>query len=224
MSDTPKTNEVWGSMHGRGYQMMLLARKLEQELAEVQKECGTAIRKSLNEITYREMAEEEADKWLRLCTEWSEANVKLILRAEKAESRLRDSCLEGRGDQEFPPCARAIEAEEELASYKLWAEVEIADLREDGKRLNREIAELQNAFEDSVTALELAERERDKHFAASIAQNEDITSLQTELATCKSNLREVRDCANACGSAVVVAMFGNNLLNRIDAAIKGNAT
>ena len=113
MSDTPRTDEIWGSMHGSGYQMMLLAQKLERELAALQKECGTAIRKSLNEIAYREMAEVEADKWLRLCTEWSEANVKLILRAEKAE------------------------------------------------------------------------KERDKHFAASKAQNEDITSLQTELAEAK---------------------------------------
>ena len=76
---------------------------------------------------------------------------------EQAESRLRDSCLEGRGDQEFPPCARAIEAEARAAAaYDL--------------------------------------------------------------------LREVRDCANACGSGAAVAMFGNNLLNRIDAAIKGSAT
>ena len=32
MSDTPKTDEVWGSMHGSGYQMMLLCQKLEREL------------------------------------------------------------------------------------------------------------------------------------------------------------------------------------------------
>ena len=62
--------------------------RLREELAYEQKECGTAIRKSLNEIRYREMAEEEADKWLRLCTEWSEANVKLIQRAEQAEAEL----------------------------------------------------------------------------------------------------------------------------------------
>ena len=42
MSDTPRTDEVWGSMHGSGYQMMLLAQKLERELA-----------------TYREWAEVE---------------------------------------------------------------------------------------------------------------------------------------------------------------------
>jgi hypothetical protein len=38
MSDTPRTDEVWGSMHGSGYQMMLLlAEKLERELAEAKK-------------------------------------------------------------------------------------------------------------------------------------------------------------------------------------------
>ncbi len=37
MSDTPRTDEVWGSMHGSGYQMMLLAQKLERELAEAKK-------------------------------------------------------------------------------------------------------------------------------------------------------------------------------------------
>ena len=88
MSDTPRTDEIWGSMHGSGYQMMLLAQKLERELAALQKESGTAIRRTGREIAYREMAEVEADKWLRLCTEWSEANVKLILRAEQAEAEL----------------------------------------------------------------------------------------------------------------------------------------
>lgn len=34
MSDSPRTDEVWRSMHGSGYQMMLLAQKLERELAE----------------------------------------------------------------------------------------------------------------------------------------------------------------------------------------------
>jgi hypothetical protein len=34
-SDTPRTDKVWGSMHGSGYQMMLLAQKLERELAAV---------------------------------------------------------------------------------------------------------------------------------------------------------------------------------------------
>ena len=38
MSDTPRTDEIWGSMHGSGYQMMLLAQKLEQELAEAKRE------------------------------------------------------------------------------------------------------------------------------------------------------------------------------------------
>ena len=38
MSDTPRTDEIWGSMHGSGYQMMLLAQKLERELAEARRE------------------------------------------------------------------------------------------------------------------------------------------------------------------------------------------
>ena len=70
MSDTPKTDEIWGSMHGSGYQMMLLAQKLERELAEIQNAFENA-------VTAREKAEAE------------------------------------------------------LANYKLWAEVEIADLRDD---------------------------------------------------------------------------------------------
>ena len=37
MSDSPRTDEVWGSMHSSGYQMMLLAQKLERELAEAKK-------------------------------------------------------------------------------------------------------------------------------------------------------------------------------------------
>jgi hypothetical protein len=37
-SDTPRTDEVWGSMHGSGYQMMRLAQKLERELAEARRE------------------------------------------------------------------------------------------------------------------------------------------------------------------------------------------
>ena len=53
------------------------------------------------------------------------------------------------------------------------------------QKLERELAELQNAFENVVTAREKVEQERDKHFAASIAQNEDITALQTELAEAK---------------------------------------
>ena len=40
MSDTPKTDEVWGNMHGSGYQMMLLCQKLERKLAALQKECA----------------------------------------------------------------------------------------------------------------------------------------------------------------------------------------
>ena len=38
MSDTPRTDEIWVSMHGSGYQMMLLAQKLERELAEARRE------------------------------------------------------------------------------------------------------------------------------------------------------------------------------------------
>jgi hypothetical protein len=68
--------------------MMLLAQKLERELAEARRE------------------RDDKDKQLASCYD------KLC----KAESRLRDSCLEGRGDQEFPPCARAIEAESRAAA------------------------------------------------------------------------------------------------------------
>ena len=119
---------------------------------------------------------------------------------------------------------RAEQAEAELADYKLWAEVEIADLRDDGKRLNKEIAELQNAFEDSVTALELAEQERDKHFAASKAQNEDITSLQAKLATCKADADRYRWLRDMNNDEAAVKLFsawcGQNLDENIDAAIK----
>ena len=34
MSDTPRTDEVWKNMHNNSYQMILLAQKLERELAE----------------------------------------------------------------------------------------------------------------------------------------------------------------------------------------------
>ena len=191
MSDTPRTDEVWKNMHGSGYQMMLLCQKLERELAdakeiekmrdeeiasvrevagnatirferelaEVQKECGTAIRKSLNEITYREMAEEEADKWLRLCTEWSEANVKLILRAEQAEA--------------------------ELSAYKLWAEVEIADLRED---LSDHIRMAKDAQEDAGRYRWLRD------------MNNDEAAVKLFSAWCGQNLDEAIDEAIA-GSA-----------------------
>ena len=177
MSDTPKTDEVWGSMHGSDYQMMLLCVKLESELAEAKRE-------TMQAIGLAAFNKQEAETHYE--------------RAEKAEA--------------------------ELSAYKLWAEVEIADLREDGKRLNREIAELQNAFEDSVTALELAERERDKHFAASKAQNEDITSLQAELATCKADADRYRWLRDMNNDEAAVKLFsawcGQNLDENIDAAIK----
>jgi hypothetical protein len=68
--------------------MMLLAQKLERELAEA-----------------------------REVLEHSERNAKFQYEKWKqAEARLRDSCLEGRGDQEFPPCARAIDAESRAAA------------------------------------------------------------------------------------------------------------
>ena len=156
MSDTPRTDEIWGSMHGSGYQMMiLLARKLERELAALQKECGTAIRRTGREIAYREMAEKEADKWLRLSTEWSEANE---------------------------------QAEKELAEVK---------------------------------------RERDKHFAASKSQNEDITALQAELATCKADAeryRWLRDMNNDDAAMRCVQLCGAAMDEAIDEAIKGSAT
>jgi hypothetical protein len=34
MSDSPRTDEVWGGMRGSVYQLMLLCQKLERELAE----------------------------------------------------------------------------------------------------------------------------------------------------------------------------------------------
>ena len=53
MSDSPRTDEVWRSMHGSGYQMMLLAEKLERELAELQNAFEDA-------MTAREQAEARA--------------------------------------------------------------------------------------------------------------------------------------------------------------------
>lgn len=52
MSNTPRTDEIWGIMHGSGYQMMLLCQKLERELAEIQNAFENA-------VTAREQAEEE---------------------------------------------------------------------------------------------------------------------------------------------------------------------
>ena len=50
MSDTPRTDEVWASMHGSGYQMMLLAQKLERELAEAKRELGTMRLKDMSRV------------------------------------------------------------------------------------------------------------------------------------------------------------------------------
>jgi hypothetical protein len=47
MSDSPRTDEVWRSMHGSGYQMMLLAEKLERELAAKDAELSEAKKKYL---------------------------------------------------------------------------------------------------------------------------------------------------------------------------------
>jgi chromosome segregation ATPase len=55
-----------------------------------------------------------------------------VQRAEQAEARLRDSCLEGRGDQEFPPCARAIEAESRAAALEEALSQMLDDMGVDG--------------------------------------------------------------------------------------------
>jgi hypothetical protein len=93
--------------------MMLLAQKLERELAEGK------------------------NKYLQVCAQ---------------QGRLVDQVFEEDGET-----LKHIAAEAELATYRLWAEVEIADLRDDVKRLNAELAALQNAFENEVTAREQAE-------------------------------------------------------------------
>ena len=76
---------------------------------------------------------------------------------------------------------------------------------------------------------ELAEvkRERDRHFAASKAQNEDITSLQAELATCKADAdryRWLRDMNNDDSAMRCVQLCGAAMDEAIDEAIKKNAT
>jgi hypothetical protein len=91
-------------MHGSGYQMMLLAQKLERELAEARRE------------------RDDKDKQLASCYD------KLC----KAEARIRDSCLEGRGDQEFPPCGRAIEAESRAAALEEALSQMLDDMGVDG--------------------------------------------------------------------------------------------
>jgi hypothetical protein len=190
MSDSPRTDEVWGSMHSSGYQMMLLAEKLERELAAKDAELSTYrqwaeveiadlrddVKRHIeiasfnsedslqwrtmfqNERNHMNAAQEEIERLkesLRLLQaqycrtidplleddgetpkyktenerlrgelaearevlEHSERNAKIQYEKWKqADSRLRDSCLEGRGDQEFPPCARAIEAEARAAA------------------------------------------------------------------------------------------------------------
>ena len=81
-----------------------------------------------------ETAAKEAE--LSLYREWAEVEIadlrddvkRHMQIATEAEARLRDSCLEGRGDQEFPPCARAIEAEARAAAAEQkmrdgWLEV-----------------------------------------------------------------------------------------------------
>jgi hypothetical protein len=116
MSDSPRTDEVWRSMHGSGYQMMLLAQKLERELAEGK------------------------NKYLQVCAQ---------------HGRLVDQVFEEDGET-----LKHIAAEAELADYKLWAEVEIADLRDDVKR-HIEIASFNAA--ESLKWRNLFQNERDHH-------------------------------------------------------------
>lgn len=114
MSDTPRTDEVWGNMHGSGYQMMLLAQKLERELEE------TVIQVKLAQKGYDyEGACEDARHYKELAA---------ALRGELAEAKelLEHSERNAKFQHELKQ-----QAEAELAAYKLWAEVEIADLRED---------------------------------------------------------------------------------------------
>ena len=59
MSDTPKTDEIWGSMHGSGYQMMLLCQKLERELAEAKRVTfDPAVLEKMNALEARALAAE----------------------------------------------------------------------------------------------------------------------------------------------------------------------
>jgi hypothetical protein len=148
MSDSPMTDEVWRSMHGSGYQMMLLAQKLERELAEGK------------------------NKYLQVCAQ---------------HGRLVDQVFEEDGET-----LKHIAAEAELADYKLWAAVEIADLRDDVKR-HIEIASF-NA-EDSLKWRTMFQNERDHHQAAN-----DL-------------LRECR--------AMLDGLEAQPLIYRIDAAIAG---
>lgn len=168
MSDTPRTDEVWGNMHGSGYQMMLLAQKLERKLAELQNAFEDA-------VTAREQVEQERDKHFAAS------------KAQNADITALQTEL----------------AEVKRESLKLSALVVERDYQ---ITLANKGYDYEGAVEDARHYKELA------------------AALREELAEAKSNLREVRDCANACGSAAAVAMFGNNLLNRIDAAIKGSAT
>ena len=78
MSDTPKTDEVWGSMHGSGYQMMLLCQKLERELAEA-KRCPSCKNTFLQPFVCTTCgAEKLYDETLRIAQQ----------RAEQAEAEL----------------------------------------------------------------------------------------------------------------------------------------
>ena len=100
MSDTPRTDEVWGSTQGRGYQMMLLSQKLERELAEV---------------------EEENLKLSALVVE-RDYQITLANKGYDYEGAVEDA-------RHYKEVAKKAEAE--LADYKLWAEVEIADMMDE---------------------------------------------------------------------------------------------
>lgn len=114
----------------------------------------------------------------------------------------------------FPNCEREYNARQEA--------VEMA--REERKQSFPLSAE---RIEQAEKELAEVKRERDKHFAASKAQNEDITSLQTELATCKADAdryRWLRDMNNDEAAMRCVQLCGAAMDEAIDEAIKGSAT
>ena len=85
MSDTPRTDEVWGSMHGSGYQMMLLAQKLERELAEARRHNKAMTKISQDCLDAKEQAEQERDKHFAASKAQNEDIT--LLQAELAEAR-----------------------------------------------------------------------------------------------------------------------------------------
>lgn len=141
MSDTPRTDEIWWSTQGRGYQTMLLAQKLERKLAELQNAFEDA-------VTAREQVEQERDKHFA-ASKAQNADI-TALQTELAEAKretMQAIGLAAFNKQEAEThYERAEKAEAELASYKLWAEVEMADLRED---LSDHIRMAKDAQEDA---------------------------------------------------------------------------